>query len=176
MRKDRESGAVSVRRKAPRLVFIRRAPAVRGAARAGFTMAEALMVMGIVVVLAAAAIPGGMGAWNNVKQLQLNRSAETIYMTAQRNLIAAKVSGASLTAGEVTSKDTSTANKDIVLPANTISPALYAGNWVIMYNGDWTVTMAYYSETEEFDANAASVTEWMGKAASETGKVGRYGG
>ena len=71
----------------------REPPANTGRTRRGFTMAEALTVMGIIVVLAAAAVPSGMGAMKNVRQIQLNRSAETIYMTAQLNLIAAKVSG-----------------------------------------------------------------------------------
>ena len=67
-------------------------------------------------------------------------------------------------------------NKDKVLPANTISPALYAGNWAIMYDvNNWTVTTACYSETETFDANAESVSAWMKKATDDMGKVGWYG-
>ena len=142
----------------------------------GFTMAEALTVMGIIVVLAAAAVPSGMGAMKNVRQIQLNRSAETIYMTAQLNLVAAKVSGKTTSGNKetVTSSDSdSDAKKTMVLPANSISPALYAGNWAIVYKG-WTVETAYYSESETW-SDSAGFTAWKAMASDGAGKVGKYG-
>lgn len=140
----------------------------------GFTMAEALTVMGIIVVLAAAAVPSGMGAMKNVRQIQLNRSAETIYMTAQLNLIAAKVSGKSSVSETITSRMNDTVlNKQIVLPANSISPALYAGNWAIVCNG-WTVETAYYSESETW-SDSAGFAAWQAMASDGAGKVGKYG-
>lgn len=145
--------------------------------RRGFTMAEALTVMGIIVVLAAAAVPSGMGAMKNVRQIQLNRSAETIYMTAQLNLIAAKVSSESGTppsSSPVTFQDSANAAKDIVLPANSISPALYAGNWVIEYSG-WTVETAYYSEKTETWSDTDGFNAWKNQASTNAGKVGKYG-
>lgn len=142
--------------------------------RRGFTMAEALTVMGIIVVLAAAAVPSGMGAMKNVRQIQLNRSAETIYMTAQLNLIAAKVSGKSVPGTVTATKDSNEDTKNMILPANSISPALYAGNWAIVYSG-WTVETAYYSEATETWDDDAGFTAWQNMAATNAGKVGKYG-
>lgn len=144
----------------------------------GFTLAEALVVIAIIVVLGAAAVPTGMGVRNNVRQIQLNRSAEILYMTAQRNLVMKKLSGESvaLSATSVTSADT-TENKNKVLPANTVSPELYRENWVIQYT-EWTVETVYYSETETIaeanlsDEKFAALSAWK---TDQTGKVGWYG-
>ncbi len=124
--------------------------------------------------MAAAAVPSGMGAMKNVRQIQLNRSAETIYMTAQLNLVAAKVSGQSSVTDTITSQMSDTVlNKQIVLPANSISPALYAGNWAIVCNG-WTVETAYYSESETW-SDDTEFTAWKNQALTGAGKVGKYG-
>lgn len=61
----------------------------------GFSMAEVLVVMAIIMILSGIAVPTGTRVLNNVRQMSLNRAAETIYMTAQRNLIAAKLAGKS---------------------------------------------------------------------------------
>lgn len=130
----------------------------------GFTMAEALIVIGITVVLAAAAIPGGFGAWRNIKQLHLNRCAETIFMTAQRNLAAAKVSNYSITRSEVSGSSDTEAT--VVLPANTVSPSLYNGHWVVQYSSDYRVQRVYYWEDE--------LSNYRSELGN-TGKVGQYG-
>lgn len=144
----------------------------------GFTMAEMLVVMAIIMVLSGIAAPSGMRVLNNVRQMSLNRSAETIYMTAQRNLIAYKVRGGNSTPPKdatggykVTSGDKS-ANPNlvnVVLPAKTISPTLYAGNWSIEYNVNFCVTKVYYSENTPLES-LETVYE-----SGELGKVGYYG-
>lgn len=143
--------------------------------RDGFTLAEALVVIAIIVVLAAAAVPSGMGVQRNVKQIQLNRSAETIYMTAQRNLVMTRIDAGHSPAPTPPSETFVTSASGIdaknpVLPANTITPALYNAHWVIQYKG-WTIKTVYYSETEELETES-DLTKWK---ADQTGKVGWYG-
>lgn len=140
----------------------------------GFTMAEVLVVMAIIMVLSGIGVPNALRMMNSARQISLNRSAETIYMTAQRNLIAAKLAGTPLddTYSKVTkNKSDSTANgadKNIVLPASTISPALYAGSWIIEYDKDkFLVKKVQYSETV---ALADFITY-----ANSIGKIGSYG-
>lgn len=135
--------------------------------RVGFTLTEALTVMAIVVILSGAAVPGALNAVSNMRQMSLNRAAETIYMAAQRNLVAAKIGGKSLSGSPVNSGAKDSADAKIVLPAKTISPTLYAGKWKITYNG-YVVTNVYYSESIAVESLESEYT-------SAVGKVGYYG-
>lgn len=130
--------------------------------RAGFTLAEGLLVLGIAAVLAAAAVPSALHLWANANQCHLNRCAETIFLTAQRNLAAAKTLGRVPTQAEVSGPGD--ADAAIVLPEASVGPSLYAGHWVIEYDG-WTVREVRYWEADLPETGADT-----------DGTVGRYGG
>ena len=149
-------------------------------------MAEMLVVMAIIMVLSGIAVPSGTRLLKNVRQMSLNRSAETIYMTAQRNLIAAKLANnkllepnsvdlpyyKKLTGGKDTDgvHNVSGMDKKLVLPANTISPTLYGGNWIIEYDSAYLVRKVYFSENTPLE-NLETVYNTSGKL----GEVGYYG-
>lgn len=154
-------------------------------------MAEVLVVMAIIMVLSGIAVPNATRILNNARQMSLNRSAETIYMTAQRNLIAYKVRNSSAsppgadnmlvydnesgiyTVTSFQAHDSTNAGNAVantVLSAKTISPTLYAGNWTIKYK-DFLVTAVYYSE----DVNQVSPTIESVYTSGELGKAGYYG-
>lgn len=59
----------------------------------GFTLAELLIVVAIVVILAAIAIPSIMAAQSNLRMLELNNAADQIANAAQTQMTAKKVSG-----------------------------------------------------------------------------------
>ena len=147
-------------------------------ARRGFTLAEMMIVIGITVVLAGAAIPGGLKALNGMRQMHLNRSAETIFMTAQRNLVAAKVTGSAEPDENQTAKssDKTSDAARTVLPSGTLVPTLYNdGYWIVEYSG-WTVDRVYYSEKVDITTNSWDKEAWEADIlAGRYGDVGRYG-
>lgn len=67
---------------------------------AGFTLAELLIVIAIILVLAALAIPSIITAQNNMRMLELNNAAESIANAAQTQMTAKKVAGTWLSAIE----------------------------------------------------------------------------
>ena len=110
-------------------------------------MAEVLVVMAIIMVLSGIAVPNAMRVMNNVRQMSLNRSAETIYMTAQRNLIAAKVAGKTWNTGLWT-YDSNYTSSDAVPPLT--------GYYYMVTSADSRVfTDSGHSNYGQYDENAA---------------------
>lgn len=60
---------------------------------AGFTLAELMMSIAIILVLAAIAIPSFITAQNNMRMVELNSAAQSIANAAQTQMTAKKVSG-----------------------------------------------------------------------------------
>ena len=60
---------------------------------AGFTLAELLLSIAIIMVLAAIAIPSIVTAQNNMRMVELNNAAQSIANAAQTQMTAMKVSG-----------------------------------------------------------------------------------
>lgn len=60
----------------------------------GFTLAELLLSVAILLVLAALAFPSIVSAQNNMRMVELNNAAESIANAAQSQMTAKKVSGA----------------------------------------------------------------------------------
>lgn len=150
-------------------------------------MTEMLIVLGVTVVLAGAAVPGGLKVLQGMRQMHLNRAAETIYMTVQRNLAAAKASGEAVPGDHTGAVGSATAPADsghmdsvttgTVLPAGTLSPTLYYdGHWIVYYSG-WLVSGVRYSETEKIETwDDAAWDNWQEEINTGTfGKVGKYG-
>ena len=59
----------------------------------GFTLAELLMSVAIILILAAIAFPSIVSAQNNMRMLELNNAAQAIANAAQAQMTAKKVSG-----------------------------------------------------------------------------------
>ena len=74
--------------------------AARTKHNAGFTLAELLIVIAIILVLAALAIPSIITAQNNMRMMELNNAAESIANAAQTQMTAKKVAGTWLSAIE----------------------------------------------------------------------------
>lgn len=67
--------------------------AKRGRHTEGFTLAELLMSVAIILILAAIAFPSIVLAQNNMRMLELNNAAQSIANAAQAQMTAKKVSG-----------------------------------------------------------------------------------
>ena len=67
--------------------------AKRGRHTEGFTLAELLMSVAIILILAAIAFPSIVSAQNNMRMLELNNAAQAIANAAQAQMTAKKVSG-----------------------------------------------------------------------------------
>ena len=67
--------------------------AKRGRHTEGFTLAELLMSVAIILILAAIAFPSIVSAQNNMRMLELNNAAQSIANAAQAQMTAKKVSG-----------------------------------------------------------------------------------
>ena len=64
--------------------------AKRGRHTEGFTLAELLMSVAIVLILAAIAFPSIVSAQNNMRMLELNNAAQSIANAAQAQMTAAR--------------------------------------------------------------------------------------
>lgn len=60
---------------------------------AGFTLAELMMSIAIILILAAIALPSIITAQNNMRMVELNNAAQSIANAAQTQMTAKKVSG-----------------------------------------------------------------------------------
>lgn len=67
--------------------------AKRGRHTEGFTLAELLMSVAIILILAAIAFPSIVSAQNNMRMLELNNAAQSIANAAQAQMTSKKVSG-----------------------------------------------------------------------------------
>ena len=64
-----------------------------GRSRAGFTLAEVLVALGILVALLGVAIPGVAAIRANLKMAELDAYAREIYVAAQNRLVALRSTG-----------------------------------------------------------------------------------
>lgn len=80
----------------------------RGKHTEGFTLAELLLSIAIILVLATMAMPSIVAAQSNMRMLELNNAAEAIANAAQAQMTAQKVSGTWLALIEATADDGST--------------------------------------------------------------------
>lgn len=157
---------------------------------AGFTLAELLLSIAIIMVLAAIAIPSIVTAQNNMRMVELNNAAQSIANAAQTQMTAMKVSGTWLALvedadGKVqypassTSTDTDTyymvadssgklkgARDNGVVPGLSIDDAVCRGDFVIVFKASTaSVVEVFYADGK---------TGFFGEAPESTNAAQSY--
>lgn len=157
---------------------------------AGFTLAELLLSIAIIMVLAAIAIPSIVTAQNNMRMVELNNAAQSIANAAQTQMTAMKVSGTWLALvedadGKVqypassTSTDTDTyymvadssgtlkgARDNGVVPGLSIDDTVRRGDFVIVFKASTaSVVEVFYTDGK---------TGFFGEAPESTNAAQSY--
>lgn len=157
---------------------------------AGFTLAELLLSIAIIMVLAAIAIPSIVTAQNNMRMVELNNAAQSIANAAQTQMTAMKVSGTWLALiedadGKVqypassTSTDTDTyymvadssgtlkgARDNGVVPGLSIDDTVRRGDFVIVFKASTaSVVEVFYADGK---------TGFFGEAPESTNAAQSY--
>lgn len=169
--------------------------------KAGFTLAEMLITIGIVVILLAVAIPAIAQASINYKMNELNSVARQVFVASQNNLTNLKTQGMldvlkdktdptkpvnwgkpfTDGAGRVgTYMEEDDANINLILPIGSVDEFAYGHKYTILYNPDTaTVLEVFYSE-KDFDGllaltNLSGTTDDKVKARRDA-RIGFYNG
>lgn len=146
-----------------------------------FTLAETMIVVALVAILAAAGVAGGERMIRNGRLSSLDREAETIYIAAQQHLTAMEVSDrmgeltvstiphvntqrnvVDLATGNVTPKNATVytltssspdaAAVGALFPEGVLSEELLHGNWYVTYDGEAAVILdVFYSTADQTD-------------------------
>ena len=163
----------------------------------GFTLAEVLIVVAIIVILLAVAIPNIISYYRSLKLTELDDSARTIFMAAQNRLTAMKSAGEDLSAlsdidvdenagpGTGTGKylavtETQTDSLDSLVPGGSIESQLHDNHYVVEIDAKTGAVYAvWYWEKEDFDYKNESYDEVKpekDKRLDAGRMVGYYGG
>lgn len=148
----------------------------------GFTLAELLMAIAIIMVLAAIAIPSVANAQRNMHMVELDSAANQIALAAQNQMTSMKVSGTwlsgldSLGAGVVDNQNARQLPNDRgqldtndlffltaqqistlgILSSTSIDTAVFAGNYIIEFSRSTaTVCGVFYSDGKSSVLNSA---------------------
>ncbi len=131
--------------------------------RRGFTLAETLIVVGILVVLMGLLIPNLIQMQKELRQKELDAKAEIIYVAAQNELAKLRSGGnagkftAPLRVGDDDGVRMLSSNGSLSTTADWLSGAaedlLHTGHhWVVIYNANTaSVVEVFYSEKTEFE-------------------------
>ncbi len=135
-----------------------------GRRHAGFSLAELLLTLAILLILAAVAIPNVVAIRRNMRQKELDAKAEMIYIAAQNQLIklrssgneAAYLNGHSLGGSlHFISSDDSAGDPQkvrlAVMPSDAADASLLDHLWIIEYNPDSAgVHAVFYCEKNDW--------------------------
>lgn len=152
--------------------------------RRGFTMAEVLVVVAILVILFALLVPNLIKTHKDLRQKEMDAKAEVLYIAAQNQLTKLRASGNTSAYKDVFfSSDNNLALQIVSLDSgdyyvlihnknsNSCSwmtgaadESLLSQNWAIVYDMNGNVVDVFFSETE-FDINAilSSFPSWWDK-------------
>lgn len=163
--------------------------------RAGFTLAEALMVIAIIGVLAAVAVPGIINARKNLKMMELDESARSIFVAAQNRMSGMRSVGAmgELDGAPLSQKpadfDTtglewkpddyvylsrSSVGIDKLLPAGSIDSTFNEGCFYIEYNKETGMVYSVFYSDKDFTYNTNLPRE-KSERRKEKPMLGYYG-
>ena len=119
----------------------------------GFTLAEVLATVAILLLLSAAVIPGVVSAFRNLKAMERDDTAREIYLAAQNALTTRKVAGTLREEGtkDPTAQHCYWLSEDLadpyLLSTGSIETVAAGNHYLIWYNADSaTVLEVYYSE------------------------------
>lgn len=163
--------------------------------RAGFTMAEVLVVVAVVGILAGIAIPSIISVQKNLKMTEADSAARSIYIAAQNRMSELRISGeltglgGSVMAapsdfpGELDwsggeylwlSSDDSAAT-ELLFPAGALEAGLLSGTFYVEYNAAAGMVYSVFYSADDFFYSAALPRDSAGRKAHDP-IVGYYGG
>ena len=167
-----------------------------GRGRAGFTMAEMLVAVGILVILLGVAIPSVVSIRANLKMTELDDCAREIFAAAQNRLTALRSAGAldSLNGTQmeqpgdfgVTGLDwgggrgyryVTQDGAGALLPAGSIDETVRGGFYIIEYNRETAMVYGvFYAEAEITGYPGGLPREDKGQRRTHSPMLGYYGG
>lgn len=139
---------------------------------AGFTLAELMMSIAIILILAAIAIPSIFNAQSNMRMVELNNAAQSIANAAQTQMTAMKVSGTWMAflddraegSGTYLLRDEARASN--ILTSLSVDSTVYDGDYVIVFDQDTaSVTAVFYTDGK---------TGFFGQAPATTNAAQTY--
>lgn len=170
----------------------------------GYTLAEVLATVAILLILVAIAVPAIFSIRKNLRQKALDNKAELIYTAVQNNLVKLQSNGnSSLYDGEKTAKamgkTPSDATKEqklyyalssekadtkraasVLVTTDTVDGELYNNYWVVEYNPESaSVYAVFYSESDSikpYDPNVYDSFRYKDNRLSDGARIGYYGG
>ena len=170
----------------------------------GYTLAEVLATVAILLILMAIAVPAIFSIRKNLRQKALDNKAELIYTAVQNNLVKLQSNGnSSLYDGEKTAnamgRTPSDATKEqklyyalssekadtkraasVLVTTDTVDGELYNNYWVVEYNPESaSVYAVFYSESDsikQYDPNTYDSFRYKDNRLSDGARIGYYGG
>lgn len=170
----------------------------------GYTLAEVLATVAILLILMAIAVPAIFSIRKNLRQKALDNKAELIYTAVQNNLVKLQSNGnSSLYDGEKTAnamgRTPSDATKEqklyyalstekadtaraasVLVTTDTVDGELYNNYWVVEYNPkSASVYAVFYSESDSikpYDPNVYDSFRYKDNRLSDGARIGYYGG
>lgn len=170
----------------------------------GYTLAEVLATVAILLILMAIVVPAIFSIRKNLRQKALDNKAELIYTAVQNNLVKLQSNGnSSLYDGEKTAnamgRTPSDATKEqklyyalssekaeptkaasVLVTTDTVDGELYNNYWVVEYNPESaSVYAVFYSESDsikQYDPNTYDSFRYKDNRLSDGARIGYYGG
>ena len=171
----------------------------------GYTLAEVLATVAILLILMAIAVPAIFSIRKNLRQKALDNKAELIYTAVQNNLVKMQGNGSSglyagsrATSMEMTPSDATEEKKlyyaissekesqsraaSVLVTTDTVDEDLYSHYWVVEYNPDSaSVYAVFYSETRpdteyKYSPESYDKLRYKDERLSDGAEVGYYGG
>lgn len=170
----------------------------------GYTLAEVLATVAILLILMAIAVPAIFSIRKNLRQKALDNKAELIYTAVQNNLVKLQSNGnSSLYDGEKTAnamgrtpsdatkeqklyyalsteKADTTRAASVLVTTDTVDGELYNNYWVVEYNPESaSVYAVFYSESDSikpYDPNVYDSFRYKDNRLSDGARIGYYGG
>ena len=170
----------------------------------GYTLAEVLATVAILLILMAIAVPAIFSIRKNLRQKALDNKAELIYAAVQNNLVKLQSNGnSSLYDGEKTAnamgrtpsdatkeqklyyalsteKADTTRAASVLVTTDTVDGELYNNYWVVEYNPESaSVYAVFYSESDSikpYDPNVYDRFRYKDNRLSDGARIGYDGG
>ncbi len=167
----------------------------------GYTLAEVLLAVAIILILMAIAVPAFFAIRKNLRQKALDHKAEIIYMAVQNNLTKLRSNGSSAqygvdkatkmnvipmdSDGEKTlyyvtadQKNAQTSAASVIVTEDTVDAELYQHYWVAEYDPtSASVYAVFYSEKrKDYEPAAYNSLRYKKNRLKDGARVGYYGG